>query len=109
MSHDYEEGSGNVFADLGVKGSDQELLKAELTLRLHLLIKARGLTQTEAAKLLRTTQPQVSALMGLKPVAVSVGRLMQFLTILGQDVEVVVKPAARQGTAGHMSVVGTVR
>jgi hypothetical protein len=36
---------------------------------------------------------------------VSVGRLMEFLNVLGQDVEVTVKPAARH-KAGAMSVVG---
>ena len=38
-----------------------------------------------------------------RPVSVSVGKLMEFLTTLGQDVEVTVKPAASAG-AGHMSV-----
>ena len=57
----------------------------------------------EAARLLGTTQAQVSALMRCRPVSVSVGKLMEFLTTLGQDVEVTVKPAARTG-AGHMSV-----
>ena len=41
--------------------------------------------------------------MRCRPVSVSVGKLMEFLTTLGQDVEVTVKPAARTG-AGHMSV-----
>jgi hypothetical protein len=35
---------------------------------------------------------------------VSVGRLMEFLNVLGQDIEVTVKPAARR-KAGDMSVV----
>jgi hypothetical protein len=42
--------------------------------------------------------------MRLRPVSISVGRLMEFLTILGQDIEVRVKPAPRR-RAGHMSVV----
>ena len=81
----------------------QELLKAELTLQVHRLLKQRGMTQSDAAKLLRTTQPQVCTLMGLKPIAVSVGRLMEFLTILGQDVQVRVKPAWHS-QAGHLTV-----
>lgn len=43
--------------------------------------------------------------MRCKPVSVSVGRLMEFLTMLGQDVEVVVKPKAVHEKTGHMSVV----
>jgi predicted XRE-type DNA-binding protein len=102
---DYERGSGNVFADLGFRNSKQELLKAKLTVEIYKLLKVRGVTQQEAAKLLGTTQAQVSALMRCKPVSVSVGRLMEFLTMLGQDVKVTVKPAPRRRKAGDMSVV----
>ena len=101
---DFEESSGNVFADLGFRNSKQELLKAKLTVEIYKLLKKRGITQKEAAKLLGTTQAQVSALMRCKPVSVSVGRLMEFLNVLGRDVEVTVRPAGRR-KAGHMSVV----
>src|SRR5271163_4761416 len=96
--------SGNVFADLGLLNSEQELLKAKLSVQIFKLIKEQNLTQTKAAELLGTTQAQVSALMRCRPVSVSVGRLMEFLTILGQDVEVTVKPSPTRA-AGHMSVV----
>ena len=101
---DFEESSGNVFADLGFRNSKQEMLKARLTVEIYRLLKKRGVTQSEAAKLLGTTQAQVSALMRCLPVSVSVGRLMEFLNVLGQDIEVTVKPAARR-KAGDMSVV----
>ena len=100
----HEKSSGNVFTDLGLPNSEQELLKAKLTIQLYKLIKEQNLTQEEAAELLGTTQAQVSTLMRCRPVSVSVGRLMEFLTILGQDVEVTVKPSPTR-TAGHMSVV----
>jgi predicted XRE-type DNA-binding protein len=101
MTH--EASSGNVFADLGFPNSEQELVKAKLTVQIYQILRDRKLTQTDAARLLGTTQAQVSALMRCRPVSVSVGKLMEFLTTLGQDVEVTVKPAARTG-AGHMSV-----
>lgn len=104
MTTDHEIGSGNVFADMGFKDSEQELLKARLTVQVFTLLKRRRLTQAAAATLLGTTQPQVSALMRCKPVAVSVGRLLEFLTALGQDVDVVVKPARARRKAGKMSV-----
>ena len=104
MSADFEDSSGNFFADLGFRDSEQEVMKAKLTVEIYRILKRRGLKQDEAARLLGTTQPQVSALMRCKPVSVSVGRLMEFLTVLGQDVEVTVRPAARQKT-GQMSVV----
>jgi predicted XRE-type DNA-binding protein len=105
MKRDYERSSGNVFADLGLRNSKQELLKAKLTIEIYRLLKARRITQREGAQLLGTTQAQVSALMRCKPVSVSVGRLMEFLTVLGQDVQVTVKPAPSRRKAGDMSVV----
>ena len=104
MTTHYEKSSGNVFADLGMPNSEQELLKAELTVQIFKLIRERKLTQSKAAELLGTTQAQVSALMRCRPVSISVGRLMEFLTILGQDVEVTLKPASTR-TTWHMSVV----
>lgn len=104
MKEGYEEGSGNVFADLGLPNAKQELLKAKLTVEIYRLLKKRDLTQQAAAKLLGTTQAQVSALMRCRPASVSVGRLMEFLTVLGQDIEVTVKPAGRR-KSGDMSVV----
>lgn len=102
---DYEESSGNVFADLGLRNPKQELLKAKLTVEIYRLLKKRGITQQEAGKLLGTTQAQVSSLMRCRPASVSVGRLMEFLTVLGQDIEVTVRPAAARRKAGDMSVV----
>jgi predicted XRE-type DNA-binding protein len=103
MEMTHEESSGNVFADLGLPNSEQELVKAKLTVQIYQILRERKVTQTEAARMLGTTQAQVSALMRCRPVSVSVGKLMEFLTTLGQDVEVTVKPTAQHG-AGHMSV-----
>jgi predicted XRE-type DNA-binding protein len=106
MKKDHAKGSGNVFTDLGFPNSEQELVKAKLTVQIYQFVKERGLTQGEAAKLLGTTQAQISALMRCRPVSVSIGRLMEFLTILGQDVELTVRPTAirKKGQHGHMSV-----
>jgi predicted XRE-type DNA-binding protein len=98
-----EKSSGNVFADLGIPHPEQELLKAKLTLQIYLLIKDRGLTQVEAGKILGIKQPHVSALMRNRSGAFSVERLMDFLTALGQDVEISVRPALKNH--GQVSVV----
>jgi len=90
-----EAGSGNVFADLGFANPEQEQLKAQLTLQIYRTIKQRGLTQTEAAKVLGTKQPHVSGLMRGRSGNFSVGRLMEFLTALGQDVEITVRRARK--------------
>jgi len=97
------QGSGNVFADLGFPQPERELLKARLTLEIYRLIRKRGLTQTEAGKILGIRQPHVSALMRNRAGSFSVERLMDFLTALGQDVEISVKPA--RGRQGEVSLV----
>ncbi len=97
------EGSGNVFADLGLPNADQALLKARLTLQIYRIIQDRGLTQTEAGKILGISQPHVSALARNRSGNFSVGRLIDFLTALGQNVEISVKPARRD--QGELSVV----
>ena len=96
------ESSGNVFADLGLPNPEQELMKAELTLQICGIIKKRGMTQAEAAKTLGVKQPQVSLLMRNRAGSFSVGRLMEFLTALGQDVEIAVRPSRKEH--GDMSV-----
>ncbi|MGA2205354.1 MAG: helix-turn-helix transcriptional regulator [Terracidiphilus sp.] len=98
-----EKSSGNVFADLGIPHPEQELLKAKLTLEIYRLIRKRGLTQVEAGKILGIRQPHVSALMRNRAGSFSVERLMDFLTALGQDVEISVKPA--RGRLGEVSLV----
>jgi predicted XRE-type DNA-binding protein len=89
------EGSGNVFADLGLASPEQELLKARLTLQIHSILKESGLTQVEMAKILGVRQPQVSLLMRNRAGNFSVGRLMEFLTALRRDVEITVRPSRK--------------
>ena len=98
-----EPSRGNVFADLGFPDPELELFKATLMLQIYRIIKARELSQVEAGKLLGIKQPNVSRLMRGSSGSYSVDRLIEFLTALGQDVEVVIKPTRRKH--GEMSVV----
>jgi predicted XRE-type DNA-binding protein len=95
-------GSGNVFADLGLPKPEQELLKARLTLQIYRIVKDRGLTQAQAGNILGIKQPHVSALMRNRAGNFSVGRLIEFLTALGQDVAITVKPTRKR--QGEISV-----
>jgi predicted XRE-type DNA-binding protein len=91
-----KEGSGNVFADLGFPNPERERLKARLTLQIYRLIKDLGLTQAKAGAILGIRQPHVSGLMRGQSGNFSVERLMDFLTALGQDVEITVRPASKE-------------
>jgi predicted XRE-type DNA-binding protein len=95
-------GSGNVFRDLGFPNAEREQLKARLTLQIYRLIKGRGLTQAAAGEILGIRQPHVSGLMRGQSGNFSVERLMDFLTALGQDVEITVRPTRKQHGEVHL-------
>jgi len=91
------EGSGNVFADIGLSNPEEHLVKAELVHQITTKMREQDLTQATAARLLGVTQPDVSKMLRGHFRQFSVERLMRFLVALGQDVEIVVHaPAAKQ-------------
>jgi predicted XRE-type DNA-binding protein len=97
------EGSGNVFADLGLPNPEERLLKANIVAQLHRLIKQRGLTQVKAAKLLGITQPDLSHLLRGDFEDYSAERLMKMLTVFEQDIEIVMKPHPKAGEPGRIT------
>jgi predicted XRE-type DNA-binding protein len=99
-----EDSSGNIFRDLGFPHAERERLKADLTLQIYRLNKQRALTPARAGEILGIKQPHVSALMRGRSGAFSVERLMQFLTALGQDVEITVRPTRKRQGALSVSV-----
>ncbi len=102
-----EEGSGNIFADIGLPEPETRLAKADLAIRIGEAIRARRLTQTRAAHILKIDQPKISRLLRGQLSGFSTERLMHFLTLLGRDVEITVKPATRSRRQGHLRVVAT--
>ena len=97
------ESSGNVFADLGLANPEERFAKAELARKISKILAERQLTQVEAAELLGVDQPKISALIRGRLGGFSFERLMRFLTILGRDVEIVVK--AKPGKRRHGEVI----
>jgi len=98
------EGSGNVFADIGLRNPEERLAKAGLAIRIAAAIRARRLTQARAARILKIDQPKVSRLLSGRLSGFSTERLMHFLTLLGSDVEIVVKAAPRSRRLGRLRV-----
>ena len=92
---DFEESSGNVFADLGFSPEDAEELTARtrLILAMKAVITGRALTQKQAAKVCGTDQPTLSKVLHGRMESVTIDRLAHWLMALGQDVELTVRPA----------------
>jgi predicted XRE-type DNA-binding protein len=98
------EGSGNVFADLGLPDSDELLAKARLASAISDIVTGRHLTQAEAADLLGTSQPKVSNLLNGRLEGFSLERLARFLNALDRDVDIVVKRRPRSRKAARLRV-----
>ena len=98
-------GTKNVFEDLGYPDAAERQAKLRLAYALNQVIEARRLSQADAVKLLGVTQPKVSALRHYKLAGFSVERLMNLLTALDQDVEIVIRPKPRSRKVGRISVV----
>ena len=98
-------GTGNVFADLGFPDAAERQAKLRLAYALNQVLAERKLSQAEAAKALGVTQPKVSALHHYKLAGFSVERLMNLLTALDQDIEIVIRRKPRSRKAARISVV----
>jgi predicted XRE-type DNA-binding protein len=99
------EGSGNVYLDLGFPDADDMLVKAQLVTKIRDIIGERGLTQVQAAAILGLPQPKLSGILRGRFRGVSERKLIDCLTSLGRDVEIVVKDAPRRRTSGKVTVV----
>lgn len=95
-----ETGSGNVFADLGLPGSEKLKIKSGLVIEITRAVRRLGLTQDEAGRRMGISQPKVSALLRGDFASVSERKLMECLNRLGYDIEIKVKPS--RGEVGHL-------
>ena len=103
MSDEITSASRNVFADLGRPDAAERQTKTRLAMAINGILAERKLKQIEAARLLSIPQPRVSSLARYRLNDFSVEKLMEFLTLLDQDVEIMIRPRLAQG-AGAVSV-----
>jgi predicted XRE-type DNA-binding protein len=92
-----EEGSGNVFADIGLPNPEEALAKAEIARQVNRILAKRGLNQVQAGTLLRIAQPRVSDLARGRLGKFSLEKLLQFARLTGIDVEIRMKPSSKPG------------
>lgn len=101
---EYEDSSGNVFADLGIENPEEALAKSELARQIGKLIKKKKFTQKQAAEILGIDQPKISALIRGRLRSFSLERLIRFLNELGQDVSIMISPTKSESQRGHTSI-----
>jgi predicted XRE-type DNA-binding protein len=98
-------GTKNVFTDLGFPDGAERQTKLRLAYALNQTIETRKLSQADAATVLKVGQPKVSALRHYKLAGFSVERLMNLLTALDHDVEIVIRRKPRTRRAARIRVV----
>ena len=91
------EGSGNVFADLGLSDPETRTAKVYLGVEIARIITAKKWSQTQAAAELNLDQPSISKIFALKLRGFSIERLMGILSHLDQDVIITIKPSELEG------------
>lgn len=90
-----EKDSMNVYADLGLDDAEEMLVKAQLASKIAEIIKQKRLTQIQAAELLGMPQPKLSNMLRGQFRGISEAKMLDCLTPLGGDVQLVVKTSAR--------------
>jgi predicted XRE-type DNA-binding protein len=89
---EFEEGFGNIFADLGMEDAEERLVRAQLGFHVVTLLKNRDLKQKDAAVLLDISQPDVSHLLNGHFSRFTTDKLLDFLKKLEQKVKIEISP-----------------
>jgi predicted XRE-type DNA-binding protein len=100
-----EQSSGNVFADLGLPNAEELLAKAPMVQRIEDLIKERALTLPQAAELLATKPMKLKRLLHGDLDLFTMGQLCRFLKVLGQEVEILIRPSKKRSDRGRTKVI----
>ena len=89
----------SVFHQLGFEDADELVIKSELVSSIHAMIKARNLTQEQAAKLLGMPRPEVSHLMRGRISRFTIDRLVRAHNALDPAIQVTVTTRPRPTAA----------
>jgi predicted XRE-type DNA-binding protein len=82
------EGSGNVYADLGLEDADELYIRSQIGVLVFMILKDRKLKQREIARMLGIAQPDVSHLMNGHFSRFTTEKLLDFLKRLNQKVTI---------------------
>jgi predicted XRE-type DNA-binding protein len=93
-----------VFADLRLPNPEEKQTKVRLALAINQIIEDQHLSHGTAARRLKINQPKISALSHYRLEGFSVERLMNFLTALDRDVDIVIRRKPRSGRMGRILI-----
>jgi predicted XRE-type DNA-binding protein len=102
---EFEPGSGNVHADLGLPDAEEMLVKSQLACKITEIVKTQGWTQQEAAHRSGMAQAKLSQMLRGRFRGISEVKMMACLIRLGRPVRIVVGPASRKKPVGPVEVI----
>jgi predicted XRE-type DNA-binding protein len=102
----YNQGSENVFADIGVRDPDESLVRAKLAKQIAELIRRKGLRQNQVSEILGVDQSKVSKLVRGRISGFTSDRLLRYLNALGCDIHIQIRPTRTIRKRGKVVVVG---
>lgn len=107
----FEEGSGNVFADLGRADAEERQAKANLTHVIINIVEDHGWAQKKAAAVLGIAESEMSDIMNGKLRRFSRERLERYLNVLGMEIRIQVypRPAGKQHAGVSVQVLAAVK
>ena len=88
----FEEGSGNVYADLGLKDSEDLFAWAQIGFCVHKIVNDKNLKQKDIGAVLGIAQSDVSHLMNGHYSRFTTDRLLDFLKQLDRKVTIRIAP-----------------
>ena len=87
--------SDNIFVDLGLPHPERLLARSNMMIRIEKIIREKGWTQKQAAKVLGVPQSKVSCLMHGKISMFSMDLLLEMLNALDRNVQIIIKPKSK--------------
>ena len=99
------ETTGSVYAALGMPDAEEMLVKAQLATKIGEIIKSRQWSQQQAADVLGLPQSKLSKMLRGQFRGISETKMLDCLTRLGSDVQIVVGPARLAAPIGHVAIV----
>jgi predicted XRE-type DNA-binding protein len=87
-----KEKSLNVYEQLGFPDASEMLVKAQLVTQIAEILRERGWSQQQAAKVLGLTQPKLSKMLRGQFRGISEMKMMDCLLRLGRAVKIIVGP-----------------
>lgn len=104
LPDEFEESSGNVFADLGLTGADDLVYKAGLIGSIMRYQQEHGLSQSALAQLVDIPQPRLSNLFAGKIGGITSEKLIKACTKLGRHVRIVIEEHPVADDAGRVAL-----